>query len=153
MGASIGPGVLVFYHNHGDPGPGVYLVERWSNNKAIFSEKGHMVPDEHYAATLEPLPPEGFYRVRKQFYCCEKHCTSFEPGDLVQLGYNGAGQPIIFRPTWSINGVHIPGRGTRIKDDRLELMDRLNIMFEKEKDSEKQDMSDNYTVDPDKLIH
>ena len=32
---------LVYFHNHGDPGPGVYLPERWTRNRATFSSRGN----------------------------------------------------------------------------------------------------------------
>ncbi len=49
-------GGVVFYHNHGDPGPGVYLPREWKNNRAVFHDEGTTVTDPAYAQT----PPAGY---------------------------------------------------------------------------------------------
>lgn len=112
--AGVPAGRLVSFHNHGDPGPGVYLPASWSLNQASFEEKGHTLPEPwaQSAKTLESLPVEGFYRVVEAFYCCEKNCRRFEPDLLVQLGYNGEGKPILFVPELTANGVALPEVGT-----------------------------------------
>src|SRR5690242_17163109 len=76
IGDAVPAGRLVYFHNHGDPGPGVYLPESWSHNRAQFSERGATLPSpaEQSAEALEALPAEGFYRVTKRFFCCEKKC-------------------------------------------------------------------------------
>ncbi len=130
LGTGIQAGVLVYYHNHGNPSPGLYPVERWSNNKAVFAEHGVIVHDHRYPETLHPLPPEGFYRVVEGFACCERECQRFEPDALVQLGYNGAGKPILFLPIWSEAGVHLPDNGVRVDDDRLALLAPLKVPFQ-----------------------
>ena len=94
-------GIMVYFHNHGNPGPGVYPVEKWRNNKAVFAKGGVMIPNDAYAKTLLPLKPEAFYRVMEPFYCCEKHCRLFEKNTLVQLGYNGRAEALLFVPEWS----------------------------------------------------
>src|SRR5688500_15702822 len=77
---------LVYFHNHGDPGPGVYLPKGWVNNRARWHGQGTPIPDEAWAASLEPLLTEGLYRVLESFPCCPKACRSFEADLLVQLG-------------------------------------------------------------------
>src|SRR6185436_5605612 len=89
LGDAVPAGRLVYFHNHGDPGPGVYLPSGWSANRARWHDRGTPIPDPVWAETLQPLAPEGLYRVRETFTCCEKNCRSFEPELLVQLGYNG----------------------------------------------------------------
>ena len=42
---SIPPGRLVYFHNHGNPGPGIYLPASWKGNRARFEARGHEV---HY---------------------------------------------------------------------------------------------------------
>ena len=86
---------LVYYHNHGDPGPGVYYPERWVNNRAVFSEQGHTIPSLDYAMSLDPLPKEGFYKVEARFHCCEKKCREFRFGELVQLGVGVEGELVV----------------------------------------------------------
>ncbi len=107
---------LVYFHNHGDPGPGLYLPEGWDANRARFPPRGFTLPApvEAHAATLAPLAPEGFYRVVRPFFCCEKRCREFEPDLLVQLGYNGAAEPILFVPEREKLGVAIPTQGSAL---------------------------------------
>lgn len=127
IGDEVPEGVLVFYHNHGDPGPGVYLPQTWQNNRAIFHDEGITVPDEEYAATLERLLPEGFYYVTEPFYCCEQHCQYFEQELLVQLGYNGDAQPILFIPELVEGAVALPAEGTLVDNTQLARLRPLKI--------------------------
>jgi hypothetical protein len=127
IGDDVPAGVLVYYHNHGDPGPGVYLPSAWSNNRASFAEHGTTVPDERYAETLEALLPEGFYRVVEGFYCCEQKCQFFEQDLLVQLGYNGDAQPILFVPELIDGAVALPAEGTLVDDAQLARLKPLKI--------------------------
>ena len=119
---------LVYFHNHGDPGPGIYPVTNWRGNKAIFSTQGYTI-DAAYAGTLKPLPPEGFYRIRENFTCCEKNCRTLEAETLVQLGYDIQGRGIVFVPTWNENGLSFPERGTLVLDDRLKLLSPLRVIM------------------------
>jgi hypothetical protein len=124
---SVPAGVLVFYHNHGDPGPGVYLPREWKNNRAIFQEEGITVPDEDYAETMEPLLPEGFYRVTEPFHCCEERCQHFEADLLVQLGYNGDAEPILFLPEMIEGALALPATGTIVDDWKLAKLKPLKV--------------------------
>jgi hypothetical protein len=110
---------LVYFHNHGDPGPGVYVPERWTANRAHFSPRGTTLPLVFEPAALVALPAEGFYRVTAAFFCCEKQCTRFEPDAFVQLGYNGAGQALLFVPELGAGTITVPDRGTHINDAAL----------------------------------
>ncbi|HEY4244894.1 MAG TPA: hypothetical protein VGM88_34000 [Kofleriaceae bacterium] len=112
-------GRLVYFHNHGDPGPGVYFPASWSHNRATFSERGSTLPTHFDVRALRPLPAEGFYRVAKQFVCCAKKCATFEPDMLVQLGYNGAGQALVFIPELAGGTIGVPDRGTPVDDTAL----------------------------------
>ncbi len=149
LGTKLQAGVLVYYHNHGNPGPGLYPVDRWENNKAVFSEQGVLVHDYKYPQSLQALPPEGFYRVATAFFCCDKECHNFEPDDLVQLGYDGAGRPILFLPTWSTAGVHLPERGVLVDDDKLELLDPLRIDYKDPPSEDEEDDDLGPPPDPD----
>ncbi|MBI4815401.1 MAG: hypothetical protein HY791_04050 [Deltaproteobacteria bacterium] len=123
---SIPPERLVFFHNHGNPGPGVYLPESWSQNRAVFSERGVTLDDETLAATLEPLLDEGLYVVEETFTCCDERCVTYEKDQLVQLGYDQKAQPILFRPTWTRRGLSIPEIGQPTELGRL---DGLRAVF------------------------
>jgi hypothetical protein len=108
---SIEEGRLVYFHNHGDPGPGVYLPREWKYNRALFDEKGQMIEDLELVRFLQPLPAEGFYRVVEPFHCCEKHCRLFEQDALLQLGYNSSAEPILFVPELVDAMLAIPAKG------------------------------------------
>lgn len=121
------PGRLVYFHNHGDPGPGVYLPSGWRQNKATFHARGITLPAPEAADALEPLPAEGFYRVEASFECCDKKCRTFERGSLVQLGYDGNAQAILFAPEWTQDGFVLPERGAIVTPDRLSRLEPLKV--------------------------
>ncbi|MHB8873127.1 MAG: hypothetical protein ACYC8T_05515 [Myxococcaceae bacterium] len=116
---SIPSGRLVYFHNHGEPGPGVYLPEDWAQNRARWHKQGTPIPAPEWAASLSPLAPEGLYRVREGFDCCDKHCRTFGPEMLVQLGYNAAGEAILFVPEWTPAGLAFPAQGSLLDPDRV----------------------------------
>lgn len=120
-------GALVYFHNHGDPGAGIYTPHRWVTNRAEWHERGVPVPDEAWSASLSPLPAEGLYRVREAFHCCEKQCVRFVPDQLLQLGYTGNAEPLIFVPEWTATGLAFPERGTRVDVDRLANLSPLAV--------------------------
>jgi hypothetical protein len=124
---SIPAGRLVYFHNHGTPGPGVYLPSSWRGNRARFEARGHLLPTPADVSALEPLPAEGFYRVVEPFFCCDKHCRSFESDTLVQLGYDGSARPILFLPQIVDGLVGVPTNGTRVDLDRLAHLARLGV--------------------------
>ena len=107
---------LVYFHNHGDPGPGVYFPERWVGNRATFAAQGTTLPATWNPRALRALPPEGFYRVAKPFHCCAKQCVHFKSEMFVQLGYNGAGKGLLFTPELATDTIRMPERGTPIDD-------------------------------------
>jgi hypothetical protein len=124
---SIEPGRLVYFHNHGDPGPGVYLPEGWNTNRARFSPNGTTIPAGFDYASLQPLPAEGFYRVKAPFFCCSKQCMKFEPDAFVQLGYNGNAKALVFVPELGSGSIHVPERGTLVDDAALENLELLKV--------------------------
>ena len=127
LGTTIAEGRLVYFHNHGDPGPGVYLPSGWSVNRARWHAQGTPIPDPRWAEHLEPLPAEGLYRVREGFTCCEKRCRTFEEELLVQLGYNGMAEPILFVPEWTAEGLRFPTTGSVVDRDKLQQLVPLKV--------------------------
>jgi len=120
-------GRLVYFHNHGEPGPGIYLPSTWHGNRARFEARGHLLPTPESVELLAPLAAEGFYRVDRPFHCCEQQCRRFGPNELVQLGYDGSGKAILFIPQWTNGALAIPDRGTRIDAENIESMTRLRV--------------------------
>jgi hypothetical protein len=133
---SVEAGRFVYFHNHGDPGPGVYLPESWSHNRAKFSANGTTIPDDFDPKSLAPLPSEGFYRVTSAFYCCAKKCTKFEPDTLVQLGYNGNASPLVFLPELDARGMSLPQRGSVVDEKQLSNLSPLKVNENRDPKSE-----------------
>lgn len=127
IGEDVSEGALVYYHNHGDPGPGVYLPHTWKHNRATFQEQGITLPYPGYAATLEPLLPEGLYRVREPFYCCEQRCHYFDEELLVQVGYNAQAEAIVFVPELVDGALAWPAEGTRVSPEQLGKLSPLKV--------------------------
>ncbi len=124
---SIPAGRLVYFHNHGEPGPGLYLPAGWTGNRMRTQERGSLLPSPQDVRWLEPLPPEGFYRVLEPFYCCEQHCRQFEPDLMVQLGYDASGQAILFVPEIVEGMLAVPERGSQIDHRALSQLKLLKV--------------------------
>jgi hypothetical protein len=142
LGDKIPAGILVFYHNHGEPGPGLYLPQRWHRNQAIFHRHGIIIPDASYADSLELLPPEGFYRVVEGFYCCEEKCRFFKPHLLVQLGYNRRAEPIIFLPKLYQGEIYLPERGSQVHREKLDNLCQVTVELSEEPPEEQGEEED-----------
>ena len=127
---AIGPiqaGRLIYFHNHGSPGPGVYPPERWQNNRAQFAKNGVTLEFPEQAETLEALAPQGLYRVRLDFHCCIRKCHLYQEGELVQLGYNTKAEPILFVPHWAESGLVFPETGTVIDPKNISRLERARV--------------------------
>ena len=118
---------LIYFHNHGDPGPGIYLPDHWKNNQVQFSQRGITLEDTVLAHTLEPIMGQGFYRVGREFYCCAKNCVHFQINQLVQLGYDGKANPILFFPFWKKAELCFPEKGTRIEPENFQFLELMQI--------------------------
>jgi hypothetical protein len=124
---SIPAGRLVYFHNHGDPGPGVYLPKQWRYNRAEFEERGQVLEDLDQVRFLEPLPAEGLYRVIEPFHCCEKRCRVFDAEALVQLGYNAQAEPILFVPELIDSMLAIPANGWKTTLETTRHLGQLKV--------------------------
>lgn len=131
---SVPEGRLVYFHNHGEPGAGMYLPASWQHNRAKFSSQGNLLPGPEFVSKLEPLPNEGFYRVTQAFHCCAKNCREFQPEMLVQLGFNGAGQAILFLPELIDGMMAVPESGTPIDGSRLQHLKALKVKTSRKAD-------------------
>lgn len=120
-------GRLVYFHNHGDPGPGIFLPSAWQGNRAQFRDTGQQIDNAEAKRYLEPLPAEGFYRVLEEFHCCAKKCQLFYDEMLVQLGYDDAAAPILFVPEWIDSGLEIPTQGIGVDRERLAKIAPLRV--------------------------
>jgi hypothetical protein len=124
---AIPAGKLVFFHNHGDPGPGLYLPSGWRRNRVELQDRGQTLEDPDLLRHLEPLPPEGLYRVLEPFFCCAQKCREYQAETLVELGYNGEGQAILFLPEMVDGMLAIPTNGTAIDHISLSRLKQLKV--------------------------
>lgn len=132
--AGVPAGRLVYFHNHGDPGPGVYLPSSWHLNRAEFRESGYTLTDPSEASSLEPLRAEGLYRVGASFTCCEQRCVVYQQDQLVQVGYDGSAQPILFLPAWSETGLTFPEVGHLADESQLQRLVELLVADEEDEE-------------------
>lgn len=120
-------GRLVYFHNHGDPGPGVYLPEKWNHNRAQWQQRGTTVPSADWSSSLAPIAAEGLYRVRDPFSCCARQCRQYGAGLLVQLGYDGEARPLLFVPEWTDAGLRFPLEGQALEAANLAKLEALQV--------------------------
>ena len=137
---------LVYFHNHGNPGPGVYLPAGWKQNRAHFHAGGTTLPSPADVSALAPLAPEGLYVVGEPFHCCVKQCVAYTPGMLVQLGYQGTGQALLFVPRWVDGTFTLPERGNAVDAAVLPKIRRLDVPDERADGS-------NASPEPGEVLH
>ncbi len=119
---------LVYFHNHSERGgPVVLLPESNTNNKWRFQGAGLPANDEAFIAAMEPLKPEGLYRVREHFH--PDGARVVPAGALAQLGYNRRADPILFfpQPVSGENAIAFPAKGMSIPPAVYALLDRIDL--------------------------
>lgn len=65
--------------------------------------------------------------MREAFDCCAQHCRTFQAQMLVQLGFNGAGDPIVFVPEWTSAGLSFPEQGFPLDPERASKLELLSV--------------------------
>ena len=130
--AEVPPGVLVYFHNHSDSGlPVVIVPDHNVMNRWHFHGAGIPFRGLSWADSLVSLPAEGFYSLRKGL---EFEGGSWPKGALVQLGYNKAGDPILFigqqQAQLDANVLFFSDRGVGIKREQLALLEALSVYVE-----------------------
>ena len=118
---------LVSFHNHGSPGPGIYLPREWHYNRAEFQTEGQVIEDLALLRFLEPLPSEGFYAVVEAFHCCPERCRLFERDALLQLGYNARAEPILFIPEIVNSMLAVPANGWKTQIENIQHLRKLKV--------------------------
>ena len=111
----VGSGRLVHFHNHSNSGkPIVLLPKENTHNVWTFHDRGYSAPDAAWCHTLQPLLEEGLYVTNDAVQVADDRLLA--EGQLVQLGYNGFGDPILFFPTraTSANALLFPEKGLKI---------------------------------------
>ncbi|MDH5493781.1 MAG: hypothetical protein OEY14_17655, partial [Myxococcales bacterium] len=121
---AIPAGALVYVGKAGETDRFVVRPEENLNNRWFWKEPTVPLTDAAWGATLERLPPEGFYTLPETLPL--EGGGRWLQNALVQLGYNRSGQAIIFvaerRETREENALFFGSKGVRIDDA---LMSRL----------------------------
>lgn len=113
--------LLVYFHNHSQQGPPLLLLPATNGgNRWGFHDKGYLIRDPEYVDTLVPLLEEGLYVLTEPIYLSRDEFIPEET--LVQLGYNRAGDPILFLAKFSDNQIVFPNSGLKCT---LEIFDML----------------------------
>jgi hypothetical protein len=128
----ISAGILVYFHNHSDSGlPVVIVPEHNIHNRWHFHGPGVAFRGLTWTDSLQRLPSEGFYTLRKAF--------TFEGGEwpkgaIVQLGYTRVGGPILFiaqqRAKLDENDLFFSDTGVPLKVDQLGMLDAAQVFIE-----------------------
>ena len=125
---AIAPPRLVYYHNHSQQGSSMVLLpDVNTDNRWTFKDKGFLVSDASFIDGLGPLKPQGLYRVREHFHPDEDQVVNTNA--LVQLGYNGQGDPILFFPKGlsGKNAFEFPTSGMKIPPPIFELLEPVDV--------------------------
>lgn len=118
--------LLVYFHNHSQQGlpllllPAVNMSNRWS-----FQDKGYLIREDGYLDSLMKLKAEGYYVLNEAIHL--SHEEMIPSGTLAQLGYNRAGDPILFLAEFSDKGIVFPQSGLKCTTDVFELLTDVNF--------------------------
>lgn len=104
----------------------VLLPDTNEHNKWSFPDKGFLVSDAEFIGSLVAMKPEGLYRVSEHFHPDDQHVVGKDA--LVQLGYNGVGEALIFFPSRvdGANSVEFPKSGMKVTEAIYELLEPLD---------------------------
>ncbi|MBK6578270.1 MAG: hypothetical protein IPG17_19135 [Sandaracinaceae bacterium] len=69
--------------------------------------------------------------VREAFHCCAKQCVAYAPGMLVQLGYQGTAQALLFIPRWVDGSFTLPEQGNAVDTTVVVKLQRLDVPDER----------------------
>ena len=125
-------GALVYFHNHSDSGlPQVIPADHNIHNRWHFHGPGIAFRSPSWAESLQKMPAEGFYMLRREL---SFEGGSWPKGTLVQLGYTRTADAILFigqvRDNLEENDLFFSDRGVGITRDQLALLDALNVYQE-----------------------
>ena len=106
------------FHNHSKQGaPLVLLPESVTDNKWTFHTHGFLVDHQEFIDRMIALPAEGFYVLKEHIHITEEEIIPDRT--LVQLGYNGKGEGILFPGRFEENTIAFPAKGYGFKNDKI----------------------------------
>lgn len=118
--------LLVYFHNHSQQGPPLILLPASNaHNRWSFHEKGYLIRDPSFVATLTPLKAEDLYVLREPIYLSR---DEFIPEQtLVQLGYTRSADPILFLANFSDNAITFPANGLKCTTEIFGMLEDVNF--------------------------
>ncbi|MFO0634534.1 MAG: hypothetical protein U0168_16950 [Nannocystaceae bacterium] len=137
--AQVGPDQLILIRTDGEFAPAsVLLPVTNTHNQWRFQMPGIKIPSNslNWGETLEKLPHEGFYRLKREFTFGDT--GRWIQNAIVQLGYNRKGEPILFiaqrRAPLTNNELWFSNNGVKVEADELDdLVEALAWYQEPEK--------------------
>ncbi|MCC6557678.1 MAG: hypothetical protein IT372_32395 [Polyangiaceae bacterium] len=125
-------GTIVSFHNHSDSGlPSVTAPDHNIHNRWHFHGPPITFRGTSWADTLQKLPSEGFYTLRKEL---SFDGGSWPKGTLVQLGYMQNGTAILFvarvRARLDENDLFFSDKGVRIERAQLATLEPVSVYQE-----------------------
>lgn len=101
--------------------PVLRLPRALEHNRWIFEERGLVVRDQDYLASLAPRAAEGFYILNRTVHITED--TIIPRRTLVQLSYARSGQPILYVGRFEGSTINFPRAGYKFSEDVLRFLD------------------------------
>jgi hypothetical protein len=134
--ATFPAGTLVYFHNHSDSGlPQVLAPDHNIHNRWHFHGPGVSVRGLSWTETLQKMPEEGFYVLRREHSVDD---VTWPKGTLVQLGYTREAEPILFiaqvRSRLEENDLFFSERGVGLKKEQLSTLDPVTVFQEPSSD-------------------
>jgi hypothetical protein len=127
-------GTIVYFHNHsesGGPLPTVVPPDHNIHNRWHFHGPSIEFRGLSWAETLESVPAQGYYTLRKDL---PFEGGSWPKGTIVQLGYTMKADPILFiariRAGVNENSLHFSDKGLGIKREQFALLEPASIYTE-----------------------
>lgn len=110
---------LVYFSPKSDQGPPIVILpDKQQHRVWSFSNRGFLVEDQLWCSTLVPLPRQGIYMVTEDIVLAPRQVLPASM--LVQLGYDPAGQPVLFPGyTRADNSIAFSPNGAVITDLNL----------------------------------
>jgi len=117
--AQVPAGILISFHNHSDQGvPMVATPHANENNCWQFHERGWAADDDAFLAALVALKAEGLYINTHHLHVTREEIVPEKT--LMQLGYNRAGDSIVFIARFEGNAIVFPSEGYQVESSEFQ---------------------------------